>query len=182
MTFLTRLVWTGSREGAARDTRTFSRDLEMSFADLVLPMSAAPDYHGDATRANPEQLFVASVSACQALTYLFVAARSGVPVVSYDDEAEGELQLVDGKMRMTRVTLRPRIVLMPGADEARARALVDKAHAGCFIANSITTAVRLEPRISVQSGEVTDSESAEGAEKGRRHGDSHENADLHATR
>jgi organic hydroperoxide reductase OsmC/OhrA len=173
MNFLTRLVWTGAADGPARDSRTFSRDLEVSFTEISLPVSAAPAYHGDPARANPEQLFVAAISACQALTYLFMTARSGVPVVSYDDDAEGELELVEGKMRMTRVTLRPRIVLAAGASEVRARELVDKAHAGCFIANSVTTTVQLEPLISSDTAG-----SADAAGKGNHHGDSHEDAAL----
>jgi organic hydroperoxide reductase OsmC/OhrA len=50
-------------------------------------------------------------------------------------------------MRMTEVVLRPHITLAPGSDAAKARALVDEAHAGCFIANSVSSAVRLEPEI-----------------------------------
>jgi organic hydroperoxide reductase OsmC/OhrA len=143
MTFTTRLTWSGAAKEPTRDPVTFSRDLEAGLGGQMLPMSAAPEYRGDATRANPEQLFVAALSSCQALTYLFLAARHGVAVVSYEDDATGELQLSDGRMRMTRVTLRPRIVIAPGSDAARARALVEQAHAGCFVANSVTSAVHI---------------------------------------
>lgn len=149
MTFVTRLLWSGAVTGPTTDPETFSRDLQVTFADHTLPVSAASEYHGDATRANPEQLFVGAISACQALTYLFLAARKGVHVISYSDDADGHLEMSDGKLRMTRVTLRPRIVLAEQASEARARELVPRAHAGCFIANSVTTDVRIEPRISV---------------------------------
>jgi organic hydroperoxide reductase OsmC/OhrA len=79
--FTARLEWTGAAKGPASDPVRYSRDLEVSFGGSVLPMSAAPAYRGDAARANPEQLFIASLSACQALTYLFLAARHNVPVV-----------------------------------------------------------------------------------------------------
>jgi organic hydroperoxide reductase OsmC/OhrA len=108
-------------------------------------MSSAPGYRGDPSRVNPEQLFVASLSACQALTYLFLAAKNQLAVTGYTDDAEGRLAVVDGRFRMSRVTLRPRITLEAGADEARARALVAKAHEGCFIANSVATPVDIEP-------------------------------------
>jgi organic hydroperoxide reductase OsmC/OhrA len=110
-------------------------------------MSAAPAYRGDPDRANPEQLFVAALSACQALTYLYLAARAQVTVVAYADETDGQLGLADGVMKMVRVTLRPMITLAPGADAVRARALVNDAHHQCFVANSVTTAVAIEPRI-----------------------------------
>jgi organic hydroperoxide reductase OsmC/OhrA len=108
-------------------------------------MSSAPGFRGDPSRANPEQLFVASLSACHALTYLFLAAKNQISVIGYRDDAEGRLALVDGRMRMSRVTLRPLITLESAADEARARALVAKAHDGCFIGNSVTTPVDVEP-------------------------------------
>ena len=88
---------------------------------------------------------MASLSACQALTYLFLAAKNQIPVVGYTDDAEGRLGLVDGKMRMARVTLRPRITLESGANETRARELVARAHEGCFIANSVATPIDITP-------------------------------------
>jgi organic hydroperoxide reductase OsmC/OhrA len=148
--FEAHLVWSGAAQGPTRDAATFSRDLDVSFDPLTLAVSAAPGFRGDASRANPEQLFVAAVSSCQALTYLFLAARKGVAVVAYEDVAEGILESVDGTLRMSRVTLRPRIVLEAGADVQQARDLVDKAHRGCFIANSVSTAVDIEPRIELR--------------------------------
>jgi organic hydroperoxide reductase OsmC/OhrA len=143
--FISHLEWTGAAKGPTRDPATFSRDLYASFAGMTFPMSSAPGYRGDPSRANPEQLFVAALSACQALTYLFLAAKNGVHVVGYADDAEGHLGVVAGKIRMSRVALRPRITLEPGADEARARELVAKAHESCFIANSVSTPVEIAP-------------------------------------
>jgi organic hydroperoxide reductase OsmC/OhrA len=143
--FIAHLEWTGAAKGSTRDPATFSRDLDVSIDPIKFPMSSAPSYRGDPSRANPEQLFVASLSACQALTYLFLAAKNGVPVVAYSDDAEGRLGLVDGKFRMSRVTLRPHITLEAGANETRARELVDKAHRDCFIANSVSTSVEIAP-------------------------------------
>jgi organic hydroperoxide reductase OsmC/OhrA len=150
--FVTHLDWTGAARGPARDPATFSRDLALSVAGLAIPMSSAPGYRGDPARVNPEQLFVASLSACQALTYLFLAAKHGVAVAGYSDEAEGRLGIVEGRIRMARVTLHPRITLDAGADEARARELVSRAHDGCFVANSVATPVEIEPTIVFADG------------------------------
>ena len=79
------------------------------------------------------------------MKYLFLAAKDRVRVVGYTDDAEGRLGIVEGKMRMSRVTLRPRITLDPGVDESRARALVARAHQGCFIGNSVSTPIEIEP-------------------------------------
>jgi organic hydroperoxide reductase OsmC/OhrA len=69
-------------------------------------------------------------------------------VAGYTDDAEGRLGLVDGRMRMARVTLRPRILLEPGTDEARARELAAETHRNCFIGNSVATPVEIAPEIS----------------------------------
>lgn len=143
--FIAHLEWTGATKGPTRDPATFSRNLDVSVDAITLPMSSAPSYRGDPSRANPEQLFVASLSACQALTYLFLAAKTGVRVVGYTDDAEGHLGVVDGRIRMSRLMLRPRITLEAVADESRARELVARAHEGCFIANSVSTPVEIVP-------------------------------------
>jgi organic hydroperoxide reductase OsmC/OhrA len=147
--FLSHLEWSGAANGPTRDAATFSRDMNVSLGPFTLPMSSAPAFQGDPLRGNPEQLFVASLSACQALTYLYLAAKNHVAVASYSDDALGHLEMVDKRMRMARVVLRPQIVLEPGADVALARALVEKAHASCFIANSVTAAVIIEPTVRI---------------------------------
>src|SRR5689334_6811068 len=126
--FTSHLEWSGAAHGGTRDPATFSRDLDVTIGPLPVPMSSAPGFRGDASRVNPEQLFVASLSACQALTYLFLAAKHGIDVTGYADDAEGRLGLADGRMRVSRVVLRPRITLAAGADAAKARELIDKAH------------------------------------------------------
>jgi organic hydroperoxide reductase OsmC/OhrA len=153
--FTCHLQWSGAAAGPTLDANRFSRDLTVSFqgaaaaaAPPALAMSAAPAYKGDASRVNPELLLVSSLSSCQALTYLFLAARSGVAVTAYADDAEGHLGIVDGRMRVSRVTLRPLITLAADADQAKAEALVEKAHEQCFISSSVTTRITIEPRFA----------------------------------
>jgi organic hydroperoxide reductase OsmC/OhrA len=148
--FRSRLEWTGASKGATADDN-FSRDFELSFdAGIRVPVSAAPAYKGDPSRLNPEELLVASLSSCLALTYLALAARKGVAVVAYSDNAEGRRALVDGRLRLSLVTLRPHIVLAGAADEARARELVANAHEQSFVASSTTTKVKIEPVFEVR--------------------------------
>ena len=96
-------------------------------------MSSAPG-SVNAMRPNPEQLYVAALSACQALTYLFLAARGGVAVTGYSDDAVGELATVDGAFRMATVKLRPHITLEPGADAGQAQVLVERATSDASLA------------------------------------------------
>jgi organic hydroperoxide reductase OsmC/OhrA len=146
--FFSHLDWSGATTGATRDVASLDRDLDVTIDGGTIPMSAAPAFGGDPLRVNPEQLYVASLSACQALTFLFLAAREHVLVRGYSDDAVGELAMVDGKLRMAAVTLRPQITLDVDADMAKARVLVDKAHRQCFIANSVSAKVGVEPDIT----------------------------------
>jgi len=88
--FISHLEWTGAATGPTRDPATFSRDLNVSVDAITLPMSSAPSYRGDPLRANPEQLFVAALSACQALTYLVLAAKNQIAVVDYTTMPKGD--------------------------------------------------------------------------------------------
>jgi len=144
--FVSHLEWTGDPRGLEASAAS-SRDLAVSVDGVTLPMSSAAGFGGDPSRVNPEQLFVAALSACQALTYLSLAARRGVRIVGYTDDAQGWLGSDGARMRMSKVTVRPRITIEPGADEARALELVDKAHQHCFIGNSVCTPVQVEPTV-----------------------------------
>jgi organic hydroperoxide reductase OsmC/OhrA len=108
---------------------------------VPLPLSAA-----DAV--DPEEALVASTSSCHMLYFLFFAARRGFVVDSYVDNAFGVLEKnASGKIVMSRITLRPRIVLSgdkrPSADEFAS--LHHAAHDECFIANSLKSEILVEP-------------------------------------
>ena len=113
----------------------------------AVEVSAAAQYRGDPSKLNPEELFLASLASCQMLTYLALASRAGVDVLAYEDGADATLAIADRKMRVTEVVLRPRITISGSAEEAKARSLVEAAHDGCFIANSVACAVRTEAEI-----------------------------------
>lgn len=97
---------------------------------------------------DPEEALVAAVSSCHFLFFLDLARRAGFVISDYEDEAEGLLERGDdGKSRITRVTLRPRIGWIGSPPDAAAMdELHHKAHDLCFIANSITSEVAVEPR------------------------------------
>jgi organic hydroperoxide reductase OsmC/OhrA len=109
----------------------------------------APPPASDPAAVDPEEAFVAALSSCHMLFFLAIAARRGFVVDSYEDAAEGELaKNAQGRMSMTRVILRPRAIFsgerLPTPEEVDA--VHHKAHEACYIANSVTTDVRIEPR------------------------------------
>ena len=103
---------------------------------------------GDPSILNPEQLLLMAASSCQMLWFLHLAAKARIDVVAYEDDAEAIMPEDEEPVRITEVTLRPRIAVSGDASEERVRSLVDTAHGYCFIANSLSCAMTIEPRIS----------------------------------
>ena len=102
----------------------------------------------DASAVDPEELFVASLSSCHMLWFLFIAAADGYCVDRYSDRAEGVMgRNAEGRMVMLEVTLRPDVLFSGERQPSRADALRmhHKAHDECFIAQSVRCEVRCEP-------------------------------------
>jgi organic hydroperoxide reductase OsmC/OhrA len=102
-----------------------------------------------AGNVDPEQAFVASLSSCHMLFFLSIAAKKGYVVDTYTDYAIGYLAKNDqGKYAMTRVRLRPQVSF--SGDKlptmAQNKKIHEESHEHCFIANSVTTEVIVEPQ------------------------------------
>jgi organic hydroperoxide reductase OsmC/OhrA len=100
----------------------------------------------DAASVDPEEAFIAALSSCHMLWFLSIAAKRGFIVDHYEDEAEGIMGKDDhGRLAMTRVALRPRVIFHgSGPDEREEAAMHHAAHEACFIANSVRTEVVVE--------------------------------------
>ncbi|HEY0707619.1 MAG TPA: OsmC family protein [Polyangia bacterium] len=121
----------------------WSFDGGLSFAGSAAP-SVVPAPYSNPANVDPEEAFVASLSSCHMLTFLFVASRKGFAIESYEDEAVGSLSKKEANISwISRVELRPRIVFagerQPTPEELAQ--LHHDAHKFCFIANSVTTEV-----------------------------------------
>jgi organic hydroperoxide reductase OsmC/OhrA len=108
--------------------------------------SVVPVPWADPAAVDPEEMLVAALSNCHMLTFLHKAREAGFVVASYRDEAVGVMRkTAQGKIAVTRVTLRPLIAFEGAAPDAAAlEALHHAAHEDCFIANSVTTEVVVE--------------------------------------
>jgi organic hydroperoxide reductase OsmC/OhrA len=134
-------------------TRRYSRVHSLSFdGGLTVPGTAGPanvnPRYSREGALDPEQAFVASLSACHMLWFLDIAAHAGFLVEAYRDEAEGALaEGAGGRQMMTRVVLRPQVTFTgerrPTPDEVAD--LHHQAHEACFIANSVKSEVVIEP-------------------------------------
>ena len=135
-----------SRGGKDFTYKTYSRDHVWSLNGNDVPASATTAYLGSPNRVDPEAALVAALSSCHMLTFLALAANKGFVVDSYEDAAVGHLEKnAQGKLAVTRVELHPKIAFGGTKQPAAADldALHEKAHKECFIANSVTTDVRV---------------------------------------
>lgn len=140
------------RRGAVFTDLKYSRAHEWRFdGGAVVAASASPHVvplpYSDASAVDPEEAFVAAVSSCHMLTFLWLAAKRGFIVDSYVDDAVGRMgPNAQGRKAVTHVLLRPDIrfsgPLLPTAAEIKD--LHHGAHAECFIANSVTTVIEVE--------------------------------------
>ena len=149
-TYTATIRWSRTGDGDFAKGR-YSRAHEWAFdGGAVVPASASPDNvpqgTADAAGVDPEEAFVASLSSCHMLFFIDFARRAGFTIDNYVDQAEGVLEKrADGKMAMTRVTLWPHVTWAGDPpDEAAIADLHNRAHEACFIANSVTTDVKVE--------------------------------------
>lgn len=106
--------------------------------------SVVPAPWSNPALVDPEEAFVASLSSCHMLTFLYVAGRQGFVVEAYEDHAAGAMTKNEkGIPWISRVTLRPRITYR--GEKQPTPEQVDQlhhtAHEQCFIANSVKTEV-----------------------------------------
>jgi len=126
--------WTGEKKGT------------MAVAGKPsVEVATPPEFKGHEGIWSPEDLFVASVNSCIMTTFLAFAERAGLRFETFESEAEGLLEFVDGKFLFTKVVVRPRIALQPGEDPRKAEEILHKADRNCLVSNSLRTEVVLEP-------------------------------------
>jgi organic hydroperoxide reductase OsmC/OhrA len=147
--YTTTVTWTGNPGAGTANYRDYHRAHTISSPQKdPIAGSADPAFRGDRTRWNPEELLVASLSACHQLWYLHLCADAGVVVMTYLDEASGTMEeSADGSGQFVEVILHPRVGIAAGSDAQKAHALHEEAHAKCFIARSVHFPVRCEPVI-----------------------------------
>lgn len=115
--------------------------------------SASPDIvpapWSDPGAVDPEEAFVAALSSCHMLWFLSLASAKGFVVDSYEDDAVGTMrEIAAGKAMIAEVVLHPHAAFDPAHAATREQldALHHAAHERCFLANSVKTKIRVEPR------------------------------------
>jgi organic hydroperoxide reductase OsmC/OhrA len=141
------LQWTGNKGKGTSNYRAYDRSHTISVSNKAEILgSSDPAFRGDETKHNPEELLVASLSACHMLWYLHLCAEAGVIVVDYTDQATGTMiETAAGGGHFTEVTLRPTVTITDQAMVSKANELHQKANERCYIANSCNFPVYHQP-------------------------------------
>ena len=146
--------WTGNLGPGTTGYKDYSRNHEITAPGKpVIPASSDPAFRGDPARYNPEDVLVASLSACHMLWYLHLAAVNKIVVTEYVDDAKGTMEeSPNGGGKFVEVALHPIVKVTPESNLDLARKLHHEAHEKCFIANSVNFPVKCEPQIQVSNG------------------------------
>ena len=130
--------WTGNKGNGTKTYTGYGRSHSILAENKPeIECSSDPNFRGDKTKYNPEELFVASLSSCHMLWYLHLCADNGIVVVDYKDNPVGTLiEAADGSGHFTEVTLYPEVTVAEKSMIETANRLHEKAGEFCFIANS----------------------------------------------
>ena len=132
--FKAKLGWFFSKKEAVMYTKSHTIAID---GKAVLQVSAAKAFKGDPDLYNPEDLLLSSVVSCHMMSYLYVCGQNGIDVVSYTDEAEATLEVLeDGSGRFIAINLNPKVCITNKEKIEEALSLHKKANQLCFIANS----------------------------------------------
>lgn len=144
--------WTGNKGSGTSHYTAYSRDHIVAIdGKPEIPSSSDPAFRGDASRYNPEEFLVMSLSSCHMLWYLHLCAEAGVIVTDYKDDAWGLMaETADGGGHFTEVTLHPVVTISEASMAKKAEELHTRAHELCFIANSVKFPVKHQPKILVK--------------------------------
>ncbi|PXW32413.1 UNVERIFIED_CONTAM: OsmC-like protein [Williamsia faeni] len=115
-----------------------------------IALSADPHFRGNEQLMNPEQLVVLAASSCQLLSFLAVAARAGIDVLAYEDDASGAMDEAGTPIRIGTIELFPTVRVATGTDPDEVLALVEQAHHECYIANSLNSVVTVTATIHLE--------------------------------
>jgi organic hydroperoxide reductase OsmC/OhrA len=145
-----RVDWTGNDGEGTATYRGYRRDHTITvLGKPAIQGSSDPSFRGDRSRYNPEELLVASLSACHMLSYLHLCSTNKITVLEYRDGAYGVMrENEDGSGEFIRVVLKPVVGISKESDRAKALGLHAEAHHLCFMARSVNFDVEIQPEIA----------------------------------
>ena len=127
------------------------RGLLSSSGKPDIEVATPPEFRGHLGVWTPEDLFVASVNSCIMTTFLYYAQRQGLEFVSYASEAEGVLELIEGRLIFSEIKIKPLIFIKQDSDIQKTKEIIGLSEKNCLISNSIKCEVKVLPEIKIEA-------------------------------
>ena len=147
----TAIEWTGNKGAGTTGYTDYERSHVVRVENKVpLDASSDPHFRGDATKHNPEDLFLASIASCHMLWYLHLCADQGIIVTAYIDKAYGLMQTAaNGSGQFRKIVMHPEVTVAEEQMKDQAHRLHHQAHEMCFLSNSVNFEIVIEPQINI---------------------------------
>lgn len=137
-----KLTWEQDRKGI----------LESSVLNSKIEVVTPPEFpKGIEGIWSPEHLFVAAVNSCLMTTFLSIAENSKLEFTTFESNAVGKLEMVDGKFMISEVTLKPILTISDESSKEKAERVLTKSEAACLISNSVKSTIIFEPQIKIET-------------------------------
>lgn len=144
------IEWTGNNGLGTENYEVYDRSHTIRVAEKpVIEASSDAPFRGDVEKYNPEELFISAISSCHMLWYLHLCADNEIVVHSYEDQADGTLEIDHGNGKISAVTLNPKVTVSESWMLEKAHLLHQEAHKKCFIANSCNCPINILPICTV---------------------------------
>lgn len=125
--------------------------LSSDVIDEKITIATPPEFpKGEANVWTPEHYFVAAINGCLMTTFLAVAENFKLNFVDFESDAEGKLEMIDGKFMMREVILKPIVTIFNEDDVELAKKVVAKSEKACLISNSVNSKIKLEITVKVK--------------------------------
>ena len=136
-----KLTWEQDRKGI----------LESSVLNSKIEVVTPPEFpKGIEGIWSPEHLFVAAVNSCLMTTFLSIAENSRLEFTTFESNAVGKLEMVDGKFMISEVTLKPILTIRDESSKEKAERVLTKSEAACLISNSVKSTIIFEPQVKIE--------------------------------
>ena len=135
------IEWSGN----TIDYESFPRTHEVTFPRGQRLRGSSAGQVASPAVTNPEELLAAALGTCIMLTFLAVCSKAKMNVVTYRDRPEATVELVERRMRVTRIVLRPEVTVEGQVEPERMKTAMEKAHGNCIISLSTKSEVLIEP-------------------------------------
>jgi organic hydroperoxide reductase OsmC/OhrA len=147
------LAWTGNSGSGTKDYRSYERSYSISIdGKAEIQGSSDPAFRGDASKYNPEELLLASLSSCHMLWFLHLCSANAIVVTAYVDEPSGTMmEEEDGSGKFKEVILNPVVTIKDEKSLDKLDAIHVEANRCCFIANSVNFPVKHFAKAKVDS-------------------------------